>query len=327
MTRSGALYYVSSSTITNVYIAELDAKLNAAAAPSLASDRWINSNHAPVWSPDGQHLAYYSQRPPVVRIRSVKTGEDSALPTKIPMNGPVRWFPDGHSVLTTSRDPRTGQAGYYRVDTASGNAELLHRIKGLTGYTMFPDLSTDGKTIFSVDCAMNCDAATFKLKLMRFDIDSRRETELRRASEPGAGALHSLAVSPDGAQLAYLRGGFNKALLEVMPAGGGEPREVFRYKRNWPRVGLAWTPDQRYLLFVRPESDENWGTQLLWRVPVTGGEPENMGISMHMIGHPRVHPDGRRIAFSAMIRPSPELWALENFLPSAQTKKTTASRR
>jgi Tol biopolymer transport system component len=104
----------------------------------------------------------------------------------------------------------------------------------------------------------------------------------------------------------------------VAPAAGGESREVLRFSDE-PRpnaglvasrfqegLGLAWSPDQRYLFFVRPK------ISAIWRVPVAGGEAENIGVNGRQL---RVHPDGRRIAFDSVVDPRSEVWALENFLP------------
>src|SRR5439155_20932466 len=110
----------------------------------------------------------------------------------------------------------------------------------------------------------------------------------------------SVAVSPDGLQLAYTVSDQppRSASIEVMPAAGGESREVFHidaWLDDYSRfAGLAWSPDQRYLLFVKPEKAErNPRKTLLWRVPVAGGAAENVGISMDILRFPRIHPDGR----------------------------------
>jgi sugar lactone lactonase YvrE len=198
--------------------------------------------------------------------------------------------------------------GYYRVYVASGKAELLHQTASRNVVSTRPDLSPDGKTIFYLETPG---------QPVRLDIDSHRETKLTPVGTgPWDGRL-SLAVSPDGAQVAYVGG----ASLVVAPAAGGEPRELVRFSgASSPAemadgLGLAWSPDQRYLFFVKPE------IRAIWRVPVTGGEAENIGISMNRIRALRMNPDGRRIAFDSVIDAPSELWVLENFLP-----KTVAAR-
>jgi Tol biopolymer transport system component len=314
-TRNGALYYLGGSGSTNVYTAELDARLNAG-APSMATTQYINANRGGVWSPDGQSLAYLAvtSRGVFIRVRSVKTGEDREVPSRIPIGGPARWFPDGQSLLVPSRDARVlnGELGYYRVNIASGDAQLLHQTASREVFSTRPDLSPDGKTIFYLET---------QRQPVRFDIDSRRETRLTpfdRSPQPV-----SLAVSPDGAQLAYL----STRSVVVAPSTGGEHRTVAQGWSNSTALdrddglGLAWSPDQRYLFFVKPEGDTGDGSKAVWRVPVAGGEPENIGISLNRIRHLRMHPDGRRILFDGVVDPGSEVWALENFLPKASSAR------
>jgi Tol biopolymer transport system component len=197
------------------------------------------------------------------------------------------------------------------VNIASGHAELLHQTaaKDDRFVSTRPDLSADGNTIFYFEAPG---------QPVRFDIDSRRETKLTPVGTGSWGRRPlSLAVSPDGAQIAYIAG----HSLAVAPAAGGESRELIHFTDgSSPRelmdgLGLAWSPDQRYLFFVKPE------IRAIWRVPVSGGEAENIGISMHRIRALRIHPDGRRLAFDSVIDAPSEVWALENFLP-----KTVAAR-
>jgi Tol biopolymer transport system component len=320
-TRSGAFYYRSGSGTTNVYTADLDAKLNASAAPAMATDRYINSNRAGVWSPDGEDFAYVigTARGAFIRVRSTRTGGDREVPSRIPVTGPPRWFPDGQSLLVASRDARVinGDLGFYRVDVASGNAELLHQTASSNPVSTRPDLSPDGKTIFYLETPT---------QPVRFDIDSRHTTKLTPV-----GSRVALAVSPDGRQIAYLgmgKGDVVLAALVVAPSTGGQPRAVadFSDKNSTPRdrddgLGLAWSPDQRHLFFVRPEGDTGDGSKAVWRVPLTGGEAENIGISMNRIRALRMHPDGRRIAFDSVVDPLSEVWVLENFLPKRAGSK------
>src|SRR5262245_20592008 len=200
MTISGALYFGANVGVTNVYTADLDEKLNLKSEPVRIGDRGINANTRPGWSPDGQYLAYVSYRSDsrVLVIRSLNTGEERELPSSLPQNGfagPLTWFPDGRSVLVTSIDEQKGRIGYYRVNINSGGTELLHFTSTRGISQQRPDLSPDGNTIFHGDV----DAGG--PKLVRFDIDTGHETILKRW--PAARFVTSVAVSPDGSQLAY----------------------------------------------------------------------------------------------------------------------------
>jgi Tol biopolymer transport system component len=324
-TRNGAFYYLGGRGSSNVYTAELDARQHVVGGPLMATDQFINSNSAGSWSADGQHLAYLSRTPRgvFIRVRSVKTSEDREVPSRIPITGPVRWFPDGQSLLVASRDARilNGDLGYYRMNIASGDAQLLHQTASREITATRPDLSPDGRTIFYLETLT---------QPVRFDIDSRRATRLT----PVGARRVALAISPDGSQVAYLGTGgdspeadVSRAALVVAPATGGEPRAVANFVGNSTArernegLGLAWSPDQRYLFFVRPEGDTGDGSKAVWRVPLDRGEAENLRISMDRIRALRVHPDGRRIAFDSVVDPRSEVWALENYLPRPAESK------
>jgi hypothetical protein len=64
----------------------------------------------------------------------------------------------------------------------------------------------------------------------------------------------------------------------------------------------------------------------VWRIPMAGGELRRRGLALKGLRELRVHPDGRQIAFVAGSDKT-EVWALENFLPAAQTAKASAPRQ
>ena len=59
-------------------------------------------------------------------------------------------------------------------------------------------------------------------------------------------------------------------------------------------------------------------------IDVAGGEPTEVGLSMVMLREVRVHPDGKRIAFTAGA-PYREVWVMENFLPDSEELPTIAA--
>ena len=329
VTRDETLYYNTGVMgRRNAFVAELDAAGKAGKPPAIAAAQFINSNRGPAWSPNGRHLAYLAFRVPsanmpgsaVLVIRTLKTGEERqiAMPRlRIPAYAfapPPRWFPDGKSMLIASYDQKPG-AGFYRVSLEDNSAQLLHH--SATGPGMALAIpSAGGKIIFYIDN----DPPLGPTRIMRFDLDSRREAELMR---PAVGqSVISLAVSPDGTQVAYgISDSKQWTALNVMPSAGGTPREVFRAE-HWPkgsRFSLTWSHDQRYLIFARPEGGAA-NPQALWRVPLRGGDPEKIGISMPDIFFPQMDPEGKGIAFTSRDSDTQEIWALENFLPKPKEK-------
>lgn len=313
ITRNGALYYSPLVGFRrNVYSANLDANMNVSGAPELTVQGYLNSNTGPSLSPDSQYLAYYSARPGrlYLVIRTLKSGEEREIPLSkgfeelLIFGAAPQWFPDGRSVLAVSRESERAGFGFYRVDLGSGKIELLHRTSRTAG-TQSVLLSPEGKSIYHMEQAPG---------VFRYDLDTKSETELKLAAVPDR-----LALSPDGRQLAFIgrvRGPENEELsVRVMPTAGGNVREVFHTPQGSILSTLTWSPDQRYFILARVGSDA-YGTTILSRIPVDGGPPEPMGISMPArILSPQLSPDGRKIFFSVWERAPEELWALENFLP------------
>lgn len=326
ISRNGNYYFNAGSLgRRNVYVAELDSGLKAAKAPAVGVGHYINANGGGAFSPDGKYLAYYAFRAPnavipgltLLGIRTLESGEEHevAMPGLLVrvMAPPPRWFPDGRSVLVAAQTRGTA-GGLYKVDLASGHAELLLDLRTTAPAQAFADLAADGKAIFYVRRGPER-----SMQLLRFDLESRGETEMKRA--PKGQELTSAAVSPHGDRVAY--GIYDvpskQTTLVMMPVGGGEPHEVYR-AANWQnggRFSLAWSRDGRYLIFARPDGGGPTPSspQNLWRVPVSGGEPEKLGISGESIFYPQMSPDGRRIAFTGRENNAQEVWALENFLP------------
>ena len=125
-----------------------------------------------------------------------------------------------------------------------------------------------------------------------------------------------MALSSDGRQLAVAE----QATLQVIPVDGGTAREVFRAQppRSLTRSGLAWTSDDRFLLFTERAGDD-LGSSALWRISADGGQPQN--IRMNGLAFPSVHPDGRHIAFTAGKSEGAEVWVMQNLLPRPETAR------
>jgi Tol biopolymer transport system component len=314
ITGAGTLLYIAAgSTRSNVYSAELGPDLKAVKPAALAVHRFLNSNVGPQISPDGERLAYISPRRGEIVIRNLKTGEDQEIHPQFPLwkrygFGPM-WFPDGKSVLVSSLDQQRRGISFYRVDVSSGVAKLVQHVFWVVGY----QLSPDGKSIYDTERPPELVSGT---RLVRFDLDSRRETVLKTGEN-----FIAVAISPDGKQVAYsytVNSGNGEGAVGVIPAAGGESRELFR-SSHWTDEtlynSLAWTPDQKFLVFAQGNGVAG-GTKALWKVPVAGGQAQPVGISLPgEIKSPHIDPDGKRIFFSGIEKSPYEVWTLENFLP------------
>lgn len=333
ITRNGSLYYaLSGAQRHDIYVAQLD---NSVATKSeLVGSQIFDGRTGPAWTPDGELLTYWAATPqPAITVRSLKSGQERTitLPTGTITNiASPKWFPDGRSLLLPIRfDGNRIMLSRFHIE--SGNLEQL--VRGAPSFAVAPD----GGALYWVGESTGGTAPGQPLgRLMRLDLKTREEQELQRDKW-----FLAIAISPDGKELAYLRNdrtdrSRNEApgYLEVIPSGGGEPRQVFRdpiwYGPSRNNT-LAWSPDQQHLLAVRDDG-------VLWRFPVNGDAPQSMGISALMyqfanrqsqprppgdrrVKSPAIHPDGRTVAFAVAEIQDREIWSLENFLSPSVAKK------
>jgi Tol biopolymer transport system component len=322
-TQRGSFYYSLHNAWEDVYVAEVDLEAGKVLRePERLAARFVGSNSAPSWSPDGRRLAYYSRRgessaadAPTLVILSVESGEAKDVPVRLnQLPYPVRWFPDGRSVLVGAwESPKRDQVAFYRVDTETGDHSLV-RAPGPGPARS--EVSPDGRTFFFWT------GGEPKLRggLVARDIETGQEREIARVPYLDGRGFTRAVVSPNGRFVAFgapVEGGQWTA-LRLVPAMGGELRELFRFRLSEMTGNdeIAWTPDGSNILCVRRTGKD--GMPELWRIPITGGEPQRMGLSMKDMKFVTVDPDGRRLAFQGNEggRTPGEVWVLENFLPT-----------
>ena len=283
--------------------------------PEPVSRRWVGITTNPDWSPDGRFLAYFraGTANQSIVIRSTDTGEERGLQNLKMGIGSLRWAPDGKAVVVAS--PESGKGwNLTRVDAQTGQTTPVMLYPSSAGTLPSFDLSPDGKAIFYVTATLsdrNPSSVTVR------DLLSGRETTLLRGK-----SVKFVSVSPDGQRLALVGNDNMTQVLFVMPAAGGDAREIARIdgaEAYW-RVPAVWTPDGRHVVFVKGLKSRSAESAQLWRVFAEGGEPERLGLTVDGLWSLRLHPDGRRVALGTW-QSKFEVWAMENFLPPAVAQK------
>ncbi len=312
-TRDGSLYYTVNNNLMEVYSAGLDpVSGKLVTAPAVVPERFVGQNSFPVWSADGQQLAYLSHRDgafygagaTTIVIRSMKTGEERDLPSRLD-NRQLRWFPDGSALLVTVA--RQGK-GLFRVDVKTGEAKM---VIPTVDYVPDPEFSRDGKTIYYLHGIG--DGGSKSVELRSFDVESRQEKVLLQVDWERYTLRHP-RLSPDGRQVLFQMDEWKERRqeLRVMPVEGGQPRTLLKAGdselHGW--TAPAWSADGKYVFYIR-------GRHELWRVPSQGGEPQKLDLAFMGLSFPDFDPSGSRIAFSAGHHGNVELWVMQNFLPDS----------
>jgi Tol biopolymer transport system component len=329
-TRTGSFYYGLVIGASDVYTADFDpATGKVVTQPQKAAQRFIGSNFSPAWSPDGQFLAYLSSRgpglighrPEIITIRSLKTGEERDLPPKLSFTwGPIRWSPDGRSILVSGKDNKI-QHGLFLVDAQTG--EVTPTVMWGDRELDFPAWFPDGKRLLYL--SQHSETGTTIATVVIRDLATGQEKAL---FQPAAGlTIDDIALSPNGQQVALMlvEKQARSSALKLLPVAGGEASELARAKEPEQIVGdsLSWSPDSTYIVFGwAVNSQELLGgyfphgreTQTL-AISSHGGEPHALGVAINSANSVSVDPTGHHIAFAAG-RAKSEIWVMENFLPT-----------
>jgi len=193
----------------------------------------------------------------------------------------IRWTPDGKAVVVTASEVGKGRS-LIRIDVSTGKVTYLMPLPIRNNVPRF-EISPDGNTIFYVGSP----------GLVAHDLQSGKETIVCEKK-----GLYAGLVSPDGQQLLIAIGDGKSQVLLVMPATGGEARELVKVngEKEVPFWGSAsWTPDGRYIVFLKgikgetqiPYMDTQWQ---LWRVAVEARTAAAGALCRQLTGQLRMHP-------------------------------------
>jgi len=212
------------------------------------------------------------------------------------------------------------------IDTQSGDIKPLFRceLDRQKQWLNSPDFSLDGKSVYYV----HTDGIKKIRRLLLRDLKSGDEKEVYRPLYMDNDKFRC-TLSPDGEQfvLQSYRTDNNIAVMHILPASGGEVRELhtYEYSESFTLV-LTWSRDGRYILFsnVVPDQEKKVvPTFHLLRIPAEGGIPQALDLKMVRMENLSIHPDGKTMAFSSFgaTMKMPILWKMENFLPESLREK------
>jgi len=309
----GSYYYAVQTGLRDVYTAAIDPDTGQTQTPpTRASQRLVGDNGWAEWSPDGQLLAYVSHRisrsagqgTPVLVVQSMADGKARELLPPLNFMLRLRWSPDGRSMLVHGAD-RKNRGGLFLIDVQTGATTPVLRTEVPGAFPRQAAWSRDGKSILYLHVGS---------PLLLRELENGRERQV-------AAEAADFSLSPDGASLAITVDdqATRSSVLKIVPVAGGAGRELLRAPGSGVfTLGLAWTADGRHVLFTK--LDRNNDARDLWWVPVAGGEPHKLGLTIDGLSEIRTHPDGRRIAFTAG-KYSAEIWETRNLVPSDRTER------
>ncbi|HEY6893624.1 MAG TPA: winged helix-turn-helix domain-containing protein [Rhodanobacteraceae bacterium] len=233
----------------------------------------------PQLSPDGTRVAFAMPDPVAttrVVVRSVEPsrvvpithggGEQEMLPA---------WSPDGNRIAFE----RVSEGGctMYVASSLGGDEREVGACRDVT--VNYFDWTPDGRALITAQSK----TGGGELALVRLDLDSgdRDFLQYARTDEDQDLEPH---YSPDGRFIAFRRGVAPFSDLYVMPAAGGEVRQVTHIASRIR--GHTWTRDGRAIVFASNFD----GSMALYAVDVESGRVQSLGVA------PAEYPDAARDA-------------------------------
>jgi Tol biopolymer transport system component len=207
----------------------------------------------PRWSPDGQRIAFKSNRANGAYDIYVMNA-DASNPVRITDHAAndhdPAWMPDGQSLIFMSE--RDSRGDLYRVWLADKRVERLTR--NFVGRAMMPNVSPDGKLVaFAAQSLQRMQFWLFQVNVL--ELNGNRT----RALDATGGSCWP-AWSPDGKSLAHVMLDKEPSMLQITSADGKPQRQLTGDAKLW-HYYPEWSPDGTRIAFsISPahHEGENW---------------------------------------------------------------------
>jgi Tol biopolymer transport system component len=285
------------------------ARLDLAARPGPDNPRQLSIDLArnqigPAYSPDGAHLAYFSNFKGVEREGIWMAGADGSDPTPLVRDARVnifpKWSPDGNHLIYMSYDG--GGTEYRRVAISGGTPQTL---LANAAWDWNFDVGPDGRLLFRDEDG----------RVQSYDPSSQKTRELAVSPQSKDGWL--LRFSPDGQSVAYVL----SAGAENDPLAGlwvedfkSPPRQVFH---GWVTSYARGPGDE--IFFLEAKADLQG---VLWKVGWDGHGLARVATNRLVNSYSAarelgqnyldVSPDGRYVVFGSQEVQQANVGMIEN---------------
>ena len=272
----------------------------------------------PRWTPDGRTIVYRGGDRFSLAAVPATGGETTEVPIVsdpeitpgIPGGG-EHVSPDGQKIVFMGATRQPLRVNIFTVPIEGGAATQVTEtvsVPEMDTQDRYPCWSPDGKQIAFIRYRADHQAAEGDFSMNIYTVPAEGGEPKAITTDADSVAWAAIAYSPDGEWLAY----FSNGAIKIRPVEGGEARVVVEPETVNFHSELAWSPDGKRIAYT--------GHGSIWTVPIDGGEPVEVKTGVLTEDAQNLHidwsPDGKKIVFSASTGGEPELWLINNFLPS-----------
>jgi Tol biopolymer transport system component/DNA-binding winged helix-turn-helix (wHTH) protein len=283
----------------------------------------------PVFSPDGEHIAFLRSLRENSEIYLIPAagGAERKICSITSINSSISFAPDGKTLAVVDSEADRHRLGIFLVDLETGEKKRL---------TTPPAWQTDDSPNFSPDGNTVIFTRGFSQNEMELFSVSASGGEPKQLTNDKV-AISGATFDADGKNIFFgSKRDSNQFYLWQMPAGGGEPQLINRGRKNitnptiskdgktiafveslsnlniW-EVGLPEQKTTEKVLFNSPNSDNSpsfspdgkkivfisdmTGNFEVWLADADGKNQKQLTFGRHSAGSPRFSPDGKFIAY------------------------------
>lgn len=250
-------------------------------------------------SPDGNQVAFVWEGEKAdnadIYVKSINGDRPLRITSDPAIDVRPTWSPDAQRIAFVRFTPSDYKCAVF-VASALGTApeRMLFSLNTVLATLSW---SPDGKYIATAESI----ARKTPSHIVLFSLETGEKRNLTTPPDQ-YWADSTPAFSPDSKTVAFVRE--NTPItgdIYVIPVTGGEPHRVTndnaRHTFNNAIVGgVAWTVDGKEIIF----SSSRGGTPSLWRVGISGGEPERLAVGGANTFYPSVSLRGNRLVYTQM---------------------------